>query len=390
MTEETVLVRISGPDHPGITADLMSRLAEAGAKVHDAEQVVVRGLLTLGVVISVPGGRDLLKELLLLGWEHDLDVEFEVVEPSEAPRQLGSVVTVLGQDLSPEQLAAVARTVAADGGNIDRIHRLARYPVMAYELLVSGGDAQKMRAGLMVAAKEHRIDVAFQKEGLGRRAKRLVVLDVDSTLIQDEAIDLLAEAAGKRSSIAQMTEDAMEGKLDYEQSLEMRVQALAGLDEAKVIEAASRMRLTPGARTFVRTLKRLGYELALISGGFTYFTDRLAEELGISHSHANVLEAHDGKLTGRLVGPIVDRARKAELLREIAISAGIAREQTVAIGDGANDLDMLALAGLGIAFNARAPVEEVADTRLSVPYLDAILFLLGITREEVEAADAEE
>lgn len=368
----------------------MARLAEAGASVHDAEQVVVRGRLTLGVVISVPGGRDLLKELLLLGWEHGIDVEFEVVEGTETPRQLGYVVTVVASDLSPLQLGAVAGAIAEGGGNIERIFRLARFPVMAYELLVSGGEIDEIRAGLMSAATEHQMDIAVQKEGLGRRAKRLVVLDVDSTLIQDEAIDLLAEAAGRSNEVRALTEDAMSGALDYETALRQRVKLLAGLEASKVAEATRRLRLTPGARTFIRTLKRLGFEIALISGGFSEFTDWLASELDITHAHANVLEVAEGRLTGELAGPVVDRARKAELLREIAISAGIPREQTVAVGDGANDLDMLALAGLGIAFNARPSVQEAAEVKLSVPYLDAILFLLGITREEVEAADAED
>lgn len=387
MTPQTVLVRISGPDHPGITADLMARLAEAGARVHDVEQVVVRDRLTLGVVITVPEGRDLLKELLLLGWDHGVDVDFEVVEDSETPKPRGCVVTVLAPDLSPAQLGAVAGSIAAGGGNIDRIFRLARYPVMSYELLVSGGDIDQIRSLLMEAAREHVMDVAVQKEGLGRRAKRLVVLDVDSTLIQDEAVELMAAAAGRREEVAQLTADAMAGAIDYESALRKRVRLLAGLDEQAVLAAVSEIRLTAGARTFVRTLKRLGYEIALISGGFTHITDRLADELGIRHSYANVLEVVDGRLTGELIGPVVDRARKAELLRQIAEEAGIPPEQTVAIGDGANDLDMLAAAGLGVAFNARPGVEAAADTKVSVPYLDAILFLLGIT--QVEAADAE-
>ena len=368
----------------------MTRLADAGAKVHDAEQVVVRDRLTLGVVISVPGGRDLLKELLLLGWDHGIDVEFEVVEGSETAKQLGFVVTVLGSELSPLQLGAVAAVIAEGGGNIERIFRLARYPVMAYELLVSGGEIDEIRAGLMAAATEHKMDVAVQKEGLGRRAKRLVVLDVDSTLIQDEAIDLLAQAAGQQDEVRALTEEAMAGTLDYATALRQRVKLLAGLEETKVAEAVAALRLTPGARTFVRTLQRLGFEIALISGGFSHFTENLAAELDIKHSHANVLEISDGRVTGELAGPVVDRARKAELLREIAIAAGIPRTQTVAVGDGANDLDMLALAGLGIAFNARPSVQEAAEVKVTVPYLDAILFLLGITREEVEAADAAE
>ena len=365
----------------------MSRLADAGAQVHDAEQVVVRGRLTLGVVISVPEGRDLLKELLLLGWDHDVEVDFEVVSEPEPPTEMGQIVTVLGPDLDPSQLGAVAQAIADAGGNIERIFRLSRFPVVSYELLVSGAQAGKLQAGLMRASEEHQIDIAVQREGLGRRAKRLVVLDVDSTLIQDEAILLLAEEAGRVTEVERLTTEAMAGMIDFETALRHRVKLLAGLDSEGVARAVSKVRLTPGARTFVRTLKRLGFEIALISGGFSQFTDALAERFGLRHAHANVLEVTDDRLTGELLGPVIDRSRKAELLAEIAKAEGIPIEQTVAVGDGANDLEMLAAAGLGIAFNARPVVEEAADTKLSVPYLDAILFLLGITREEVEAAD---
>ena len=259
---------------------------------------------------------------------------------------------------------------------------------MSYELLVRDGDDEKLRSNLLhAAAANPGIDVAIQREGLGRRAKRLVVLDVDSTLIQDEVIELLAAEAGCLQEVQRITQDAMEGGIEFESSLRMRVRLLGGLDEGAIERAWANLRYTPGARTFVRTLRRLGYTVAIVSGGFTVFTDRLAADLDLQHAHANVLEIVDGRLTGELVGPIVDRARKASLLREIAEQGDIPLSQTVAVGDGANDLDMLSAAGLGIAFNAKPIVEEVADTSLSVPYLDAILFVLGIRREDVEAAD---
>jgi len=385
---QTVLIRVTGPDHAGVTAGLMAVLDDAGAQVQDIEQIVIRGQLTLGVAVSVPEGRDLLRDVLLFGWDQGMEIDFDVVPSTPTPKMRGHVVTILGHELNPSEIGAATTAIADAGANIDRIIRLSRYPVMSYELLVRDGDDEKLRSNLLhAAAANPGIDVAIQREGLGRRAKRLVVLDVDSTLIQDEVIELLAAEAGCLQEVQRITQDAMEGGIEFESSLRMRVRLLGGLDEGAIERAWANLRYTPGARTFVRTLRRLGYTVAIVSGGFTVFTDRLAADLDLQHAHANVLEIVDGRLTGELVGPIVDRARKASLLREIAEQGDIPLSQTVAVGDGANDLDMLSAAGLGIAFNAKPIVEEVADTSLSVPYLDAILFVLGIRREDVEAAD---
>jgi phosphoserine phosphatase len=386
---QTVLIRVSGPDHPGITAGLMTVLSDSGAVVHDIEQIVIRGQLSLGVAVEVPEGRDLLKDVLFFGWDQGMDVDFDLVSSTPTPNTSGHVVTILGPDLTPSEIATATTAIADAGANIDRIVRLSRYPVMSYELLVRDGDDDKLRSNLLhAAAANPGVDIAIQREGLGRRAKRLVVLDVDSTLIQDEVIDLLAAEAGCLDEVQRITRDAMEGGIDFESSLRMRVRLLGGLDEAAIERAWNNLHLTPGARTFVRTLRRLGYTVAIVSGGFTAFTDRLSNELGIHHSHANELEIREGKLTGELVGQVVDRERKAELLRSIASDERVPLSQTVAVGDGANDLDMLSAAGLGIAFNAKPIVEEAADTALTVPYLDAILFVLGIRREDVEAADS--
>jgi phosphoserine phosphatase len=233
-----------------------------------------------------------------------------------------------------------------------------------------------------------RVDIAVERASLYRRARRLVVMDVDSTLVQGEVIEMLAAEAGCEAEVARVTSAAMAGELDFEASLRARVALLAGLPVEAVDRVREAVRLTPGARTLVRTLKRLGYAVAIVSGGFTAVTDDLVDALGLDHALANELEVLDGRLTGRVVGAVVDRAAKASALRRFAELEGLALEQTVAIGDGANDLDMLAAAGLGIAFNAKPIVREAADTALSVPYLDAVLFLLGIPREEVEAADA--
>ncbi len=385
----TVLVHVTGRDHPGITAGLLAVLERGGAQVHDMEQLVVRERLTLNVLIGVNGSTGVLKELLFWGWESDVDVDFEVVEDTSTratkPR---TVVTVLGPTLTPAALGGIASAVAAGGGNIDRIVRLSRYPVVSYELTVVDADIDAMRGALVEAAATHSIDVAIQPERLEAGVKRLVLLDVDSTLIQDEVIELLAAEAGCRDQVAEVTARAMAGELDFEASLRARVGLLEGLDADAIDRVRQRVRLTPGARTFVRTLKRLGFKVAIVSGGFTAITDHLAEELGLDHAVANELEVVDGRLTGRTVGPVVDRERKAEVLRELAAAEGLELGQCVAVGDGANDLAMLSAAGLGIAFNAKPVVREAADTTVSVPYLDAILFLLGVRRDEVERADA--
>lgn len=383
-----VLVRVSGPDEPGISAELFGTLDAMGALVQDIEQVVVRRRLSLDVLIEVPPGDDALKDLLLFGFKRNLTVDVEEVENEPSEYRRPHVVTIVGPELSPAEIKAAADAIAGGRGNIDRIVRLSRYPVMSYEFRTSGGDPDRIRAALIEAAGLHPgMDVAIQPEGLSRRAKRLVVMDVDSTLIQDEVIDVLADEAGKAAEVAAITESAMRGELDFADSLRERVAHLEGLDELAVERAYRRLQLTPGARTFCRTLDRLGYTTATVSGGFTVFTERIRKQLGIRYGLANELEVVDGRLTGGLVGPIVDRAGKAQFLRDVAEYEQIPIEQTVAIGDGANDLDMLAQAGLGIAFNAKPVVRAAADTALRVPYLDAILFMLGISREEIEAAD---
>jgi len=386
--DETVLIRVTGPDRPGITVALMAVLDRAGATVHDIEQIVIRGRLTLGVAVGVPAGRDLLKEVLVFGWESEVEVDFKVLHDEPSAASPGWIVTLLGPDLTPAELGGATAAIAAAGANIHRIVRLSNYPVMSYELLVHHSDGGELRESLMLAAAGNPgLDVAVQREGLGRRAKRLVVLDVDSTLVQDEMIELLADEAGHLEEVRAITSGAMAGHMDFAESLRARLELLVGLDEGAIDRAWQRLRYTPGALTFIRTLRRLGYTTVLVSGGFTQFTDRLKLDLGVDHAFANELEIVDGALTGRVVGPIVDRARKAELLTMVAEQAGVPLAQTVAVGDGANDLDMLSAAGLGIAFNAKPIVEQVADTALRVPYLDAILFVLGVKREEVEAAD---
>ena len=275
----------------------------------------------------------------------------------------------------------------------DSIRGIADYPVTGLELLISvdkdsvAADAA-LRQGLAAVASKYGIDVAVERGGLARRAKRLIVFDVDSTLIQGEVIEMLAARAGREQEVAAVTEAAMRGELDFAESLHQRVAALAGLDVSVLDEVAMELQLTPGARTTIRTLHRMGYHCGVVSGGFRQVIEPLAQELELDFVKANTLEISEGKLTGRVKGEIVDRAGKAKALRAFADSVGVPMEQTIAVGDGANDIDMLTVAGLGIAFNAKPALQEVADAALSHPFLDAVLFILGVTRDEIEAADA--
>jgi phosphoserine phosphatase len=290
--------------------------------------------------------------------------------------------------LPPRAVAELARRMANRGWNIDRIRRIASYPVTAVVFEGSGENIADLRRELSEAAPLLGVDVAVQHAGLDRRGQRLVVMDVDSTLIQDEVIDLLAERAGALDEVAAITERAMRGEIDFAESLKQRVALLAGLPAEALDETARRIRLTPGARTLCRTLRRLGFRVCLVSGGFREVIAPLAEQLDVDGLRANELEIVEGRLTGRVAGVIVDRQGKREALEEFAREFGIPVARTIAIGDGANDLDMLDAAGLGIAFNAKPVVQAAADTAVNAPYLDSVLFLLGITREEIEEADA--
>lgn len=384
-----LLVTVSGPDRPGVTSALLESASRGQLEVVDIEQVVLRGRLVLGFVLA--GVRD---EATVRGALHaratelgmDIEIRSGQAEPPNRPGR--SHVTVLAARLTPTAVAGIAGRIADLGANIDRIVRMARSPVTAVELEVSGVQPAALRAALAPQAASLGVDLAVQPAGLMRRAKHLVVMDVDSTLIQGEVIEMIAARAGCEEQVAAVTAAAMRGELDFAEALGQRVALLAGLDAAVLDEVRAGVKLAPGARTLVRTLKRLDHRVGIVSGGFTQVTDALAADLGLDYAAANTLEVIDGRLTGRLVGPVVDRAGKAAALRRFAADAGVALSQTVAIGDGANDLDMLALAGLGVAFNAKPIVRQAADTSVSLPYLDSVLFLLGVTREEIEAADA--
>ncbi len=397
MTAEkvSVLVTVTGPDRPGVTSALFEVLSRYPVELLNVEQVVIRDRLTLGVLVSgspeIADGPALRTQVTDavegLGLEATIERSDDVSIIAAPPTH---TIVVLGRPITAAAFGAVARAVAALGVNIDVIRGVSDYPVTGLELRVTTpeGTAEDLQAALAGVGAEQGIDIAVENYTLERRNKRLIVFDVDSTLIQGEVIEMLAERAGAGAAVAAITEAAMRGEIDFAESLHQRVATLAGLPAEVIDEVADRVELTPGARTTIRTLRRLGFHCGVVSGGFRQVIDPLAHDLMLDFVAANELEVCDGRLTGRVVGPIVDRAGKAKALRDFATQAGVPMEQTVAVGDGANDIDMLNAAGLGVAFNAKPALREVADASLSHPYLDTVLFILGVTRAEIEAADA--
>ena len=389
-----VLITISGQDHPGVSATFFRVLATHGVQVLDVEQSTFRAKLRLGALVGVAEGNvDQVKaDLDEALREHNMLVRFDVDAPAQRSLPSTHAVVVLGNPVTAEDISRIGRTLADYGANIDTIRGIADYPVTGLELLVSipdptPGSGVPLRAALAELAQEKQIDIAIERDGLQRRSKRLICFDVDSTLITGEVIEMLAAHAGREAEVAAVTERAMRGELDFAESLHERVKALAGLPVSVIEEVSQNIELTPGARTTIRTLKRLGYKCGAVSGGFIQILEPLAKDLGLDFYKANTLEIEDGHLTGRVIGEIVDRQEKARSLKAFAEDSGLHMHQTVAVGDGANDIDMLSVAGLGIAFNAKPALKEIADTSVNVPFMDSILFMLGVSRDEIDHAD---
>ncbi|MFZ9692984.1 MAG: phosphoserine phosphatase SerB [Candidatus Nanopelagicales bacterium] len=386
----TYLIVISGHDQPGITREVLRTLPSLDSII-DVQQILSEGMLTLHAVVRSMEEMNVIERSLLENLKpFSLDVSvhranMEVLQNS--PDQL--VVTLMSPNLKAESLLLVTESILSLGGNIDSIERIATYPVTALEFRVSQGDIVNLRLSLSEIAITHHLDLAVQRGSLQRRGRHLIVLDVDSTLIQEEVIDLLGQSMGCEREIAEITEKTMRGDLDFESALRERVQLLTGMPASKLAEIYSSITLSPGARTLIRVLKYLDYNVVFVSGGFDFVVQQLAEELGADGFVANKLEILNGYVSGNLVGDIIDRSGKARALHDFAARFTIPMARTIAIGDGANDIDMLNLAGLGIAFNAKPLVQRKADTSINVPYLDSILYLLGITRLEIEQLNRE-
>jgi phosphoserine phosphatase len=395
---EIILINVAGADRPGVTSSLTAILAQFDVNVLDVGQAVIHDTLSLGMLVEVPAGQDsgpLLKEILFRCHALGLQLRFTPIDPDSYEQWAASqgkarhIITVLARRITAEHLARVSAIVAEFGLNIDRIDRLSGR--------VALGDAQpddkacieisargplndgEFRARCMQLAAELDIDVAYQEDNMFRRTRRLVCFDMDSTLIDAEVIDELAKAAGVGAQVAEITERAMRGELDFTASFKARVALLKGLDAGVLERIAQSLRLNEGAERLIATLKRLGYKTAILSGGFNYFGRHLQQQLGIDYVYANELEIKDGKVTGNVVGDVVDGNRKALLLRELAAKENISLDQVIAVGDGANDLPMLGIAGLGIAFRAKPIVKQSAKQSISTLGLDGILYLLGIS-----------
>ncbi len=396
---QQVLVTVTGPDTPGITSALTKVIADKKAELLDIEQVVVQSQLTLCLLLGVDQGDTVLKDLLFTAKSMGLELSFRALPPTAHepsffdPEMRRYAVTAIGDGVNAGGVHAITQVLAEKNANIETIQRLSNVGLSSFEAIVSfrgtDDESHALRRALVSATHDRDIDVAVQRERLLRRAKRLVVMDMDSTLIQIEVIDELARLHGVLDRVGKITERAMAGELNYEASLRERVRLLEGLPYAKALELAKNLPVTDGAPRLLAVLRTLGYKTAVISGGFLFAANTLKERLGLDYAYANSLEVKEGKLTGQVIDPVVTPQRKADLLDAISQREGIALEQTIAVGDGANDMTMLERAGLGIAFHAKAKLKAAADTSVSAGGLDRILYLLGMRGHEVSELEAD-
>ena len=384
----TGLILLSGVDKPGITAALFEVLSAFSITIVDIEQVVIKDRLILTVLISLNPAHETAITADLETCATALNVDIATLFSYEHNSAISTKsdlvhVVILSKKLNPKAISELAEGITACEGNIERITRLASSPITAIEFVLSGSNQIVLSRVLAPIAASNGVDISVQPGGLQRHARKLVQLDVDSTLIQQEVIELLAAKADVADEVIAITDKAMRGELDFEQSLRARVCLLKGLPISAIAEVQAEIEFTTGARTLVTTLQKLGHTVAVVSGGFVDVIAPLLQDLNIKYFKANSLGIENGFLTGELIGPIIDRAAKAAALREFAAAESIPMNQTIAIGDGANDLDMIAEAALGIAFNAKPAVKAAADSSLSDPYLDSVLYLLGISAEEI-------
>jgi phosphoserine phosphatase len=402
--KEIILINITGQDKPGLTSSLTNILAQYEVAILDIGQAVIHDYLSLGILIEIPSAHSsssILKDLLFKAHKLGIQIRFSAIDEesytgwASGYGQERRIITLLGRKLTASQLSKVTAAIAANQLNIDVITRLSgrvflddpgSLPKACVQLTVSGtlDNPAKLRGRLLNISNETGIDISFHVDDIYRHARKLVVFDMDSTLIQGEVINVLAEQAGVREQVANVTASTMEGNIDFKESFTRRVSLLKGLDANVLPEIARNLELTEGAERVIQTLKKLGYKIGIISGGFDFFGEYLQSKLGMDYVFANVLEIENGKITGKISGDIIDGPKKAELLKTIATVENISLQQTIAVGDGANDLPMISIAGLGIAFHAKPIVKENSEQSISSVGLDGLLYLMGISEREIQ------